>query len=745
MKIKKQNIIKQIKRFLPYIFVALILLTLPTIVLAATTAPAAGAATGAAGAASTTPNVSASIASFGTTLAKQLPRLFNLLGIVLLVIQSVLWPILLLIGGLLTNDFLFAGGMQTMLLNVWSAVRDFVNVFFVLVILAVAIANIVGVDAHDFQIKTVLPKIIIGLILVNFSFFGAKVIIDFSNVLATSIITIPSNSNLVGNDYKNLGVNPEFVNKLCNTVFSKVPYSTVLALNKTVNQVCAKNAKLEGAGKSKSYQQTLTNYGKKMFSNLNARNVSLVMATEMMQITQIDKVDGIAVTDLKTLTINSLFSIIFFLIYAVAFIALFVALLVRTVVLWITTALLPVAVLGETFAPIGKHVKEGKNSIMGNFLKAAFLPVPISVVLAIGIIMITQLKQIGPNVINSTNIASLGLVVAGPSSLQDLLAGLATAAFIWIAVFQAIGEGPWSKFTNSIRTHVGGFATSLAKAPFYAPIIPVGGHMIGLANLASVINLRGPAAYIRHSRSEIIGEFSQAADPQRALTQLSTAKGQIANLKAMQDLPYAPTLSPPIISKMADATMKKAKANNIKFRPTAGISTWKELSDKMKHGLSSKIFHKVMANQRPTNVAGTAAGTSGTPSSGATNHDTAKATNKSKMFNLRKKIDQQTGKPDKMNEVISQIKELAQKLKKGVSASGVPNNTDIPKGIQSAYQTLKGLGLDSRQALSDLKSALEKDGTKVNQELWDKITKSVATHNGSGDYIAEDIKKSNSK
>jgi len=44
--------------------------------------------------------------------------LFTSLNTILIALQAVLWPILLLIGGLLSNDFLFAGGMQTVMLNV---------------------------------------------------------------------------------------------------------------------------------------------------------------------------------------------------------------------------------------------------------------------------------------------------------------------------------------------------------------------------------------------------------------------------------------------------------------------------------------------------------------------------------------------------------------------------------------------------------------------------------------------------
>jgi len=63
----------------------------------------------------------------------------------------------------------------------WVIVRDLVNMFFVLILLAIALATILRVESYG--IKALLPKLIIIAVLINFSLVIAGAIIDFSQVL----------------------------------------------------------------------------------------------------------------------------------------------------------------------------------------------------------------------------------------------------------------------------------------------------------------------------------------------------------------------------------------------------------------------------------------------------------------------------------------------------------------------------------------------------------------------------------
>ncbi|MFH1170338.1 MAG: type IV secretion system protein [Candidatus Vogelbacteria bacterium] len=69
----------------------------------------------------------------------------------------------------------------------WSVIRDLVNMGFIFVLLYIAISTILGVGANDW--KKLVPKLIIVALLVNFSMFFTRVIIDVSNVTANQFYT----------------------------------------------------------------------------------------------------------------------------------------------------------------------------------------------------------------------------------------------------------------------------------------------------------------------------------------------------------------------------------------------------------------------------------------------------------------------------------------------------------------------------------------------------------------------------
>lgn len=115
-------------------------------------------------------------------------RLISLLGSL---INMLLWIVIKFIGDLLTNDFIFGAGIEDMLKSIWQTVRNFVNIAFVFVLLVIAFYNIVSIDPEKIPLKKSLGKVAIALILVNFSYFAAKVVLDVANVLTTAVFAIP--------------------------------------------------------------------------------------------------------------------------------------------------------------------------------------------------------------------------------------------------------------------------------------------------------------------------------------------------------------------------------------------------------------------------------------------------------------------------------------------------------------------------------------------------------------------------
>lgn len=106
-------------------------------------------------------------------------------------VHAIFWPILLLIGSLMDNDLIFGPDIGERLREIWVVMRNIVNIAFVFILLIIAFYNVTGFGGEgNFALKSILPKFVIALIAVNFSFMACKVILDASNVVAMSVYDI---------------------------------------------------------------------------------------------------------------------------------------------------------------------------------------------------------------------------------------------------------------------------------------------------------------------------------------------------------------------------------------------------------------------------------------------------------------------------------------------------------------------------------------------------------------------------
>ena len=69
----------------------------------------------------------------------------------------------------------------------WSSMRNIANVLFVVAFLVVIYSLITGKGVGNYNIKRMLPRFIIGAIMVNISYYICQVLIDISNVAGSSI------------------------------------------------------------------------------------------------------------------------------------------------------------------------------------------------------------------------------------------------------------------------------------------------------------------------------------------------------------------------------------------------------------------------------------------------------------------------------------------------------------------------------------------------------------------------------
>ena len=70
---------------------------------------------------------------------------------------------------------------------VWAYTRDITNIVFIIFLLIVVISHLTGLGITNYNLKRILPRLIVVAILVNVSFFICQIAIDVSNILGSGL------------------------------------------------------------------------------------------------------------------------------------------------------------------------------------------------------------------------------------------------------------------------------------------------------------------------------------------------------------------------------------------------------------------------------------------------------------------------------------------------------------------------------------------------------------------------------
>lgn len=434
--------------------------------------------------------------------------LLNGLSKVVGILQRVFWPVLLMIGSLMQNDILFGAGMEQRLLEVWVNIRNIVNILFVLVLLGIALYNVVGAG-ENYHFKTILPKFIIALIAVNFTFIGMKVVLDGVNIVSTALFALPDSVEKTlksggpsGSD--KIGIlSIEEANGICGAIYGgvninepegKASYQQNLAeaQKQNPNTFCQP----EPGGTPSTYMRSSA---VKFFSGMNAKNAALVMAVTLGRANLFDKVYVNAKKlTMGNLVLNTLFTIILYVVYGTAYVALFVTLLIRLVALWVMIAISPLIVLPAVLPENIKGMLGEGGEIGKKFIKNAIVPIPVALVMSVGFVMLRGLQSANlstsPDPFINNPTLSLDLLTSGITSLQQLIVCGGMVAFVWVGVFEAM-KGTYAEHAvDAIKNTVSGAGKALGKfAVGSIPLFPtargpvtVGALGVGLQAMQNV-------------------------------------------------------------------------------------------------------------------------------------------------------------------------------------------------------------------------------------------------------------------
>lgn len=417
--------------------------------------------------------------------------LSKVLSIILSMISQLLWPLLMFAGGLMKSDFLYTGAIDLKLSEMWIQVRNLVNIAYVLLLLAVALYNVVGLGetVSMLELKKALPKIIIGLVLVNFSYAGVKVVLDVINVGTTFAFSIgQTDARLTqatlleiqkaqGPICDTIGGGGKLAENIAKDAKNKAIATQCAGKTGTAASKCESdiNQYYSSKGSSSSSAMCVPDKNGKLVINdkvqryLKSWNVDsslMIIAIKFMNIQDLPKVSAAAAKGgIAALTINMLFSLVMFLIYAVSFVVLVVVLFTRAAVLWMIIIFSPVIVLNATFPIPGV----GGNS--SKIVKTLIAPMLIGFVLSIGFILLATMQNIN---YNGQGTLTSGAPTSSIDTFQDLLVAIGSVVFLWYGIKTATSDTISDKITGPILEGAQTAGTWLAKAPFkYTPLFQV--------------------------------------------------------------------------------------------------------------------------------------------------------------------------------------------------------------------------------------------------------------------------------
>ena len=561
-------------------------------------------------------------------------------------INKLLWPILTIIGGLINNDILFSSGMSERLYDIWVPIRNIVNILFVLALVGLALYNILGINSENSQysIKAMLPKLIAGIIVVNFSFLGMKVFLDGINVLTTAIFAIPnqvsqglapgSNAGTILNNsddsvstnarehfckqlYSENGSNlkPEdFSNNVDNLIYMRlgdkyhIPARDVKKIKAYIPDLKADvqnafNADLNILRQAGAYckfdgqKLILSDSGLAFFNQYGANNAALAMAISMGKMLFVQDISSnLSKNTYESFAINTIFSLLLYIVYATSFIVLFAVLVARLIIMWLGIAFSPIIALGIVVPVVKEKFKTGE--LTTKFVEHAIAPIIIGMTMTVGWIMLNALQNtLGSDtssLLSAKDALIPGVPIPGLETLQGLLVCLATVAVVWVGVFAGAEKTIANKFTNVIKEQLERAGKFVAKAPFkYTPWIPVqiqGKEGTGKFSLNQV--LRAKDNLINSIENpENINKLSDAlgitrgAD-EKTLTSLSSADDIASTFGRIQD-------PGKISGKNGKAILEKFKEGTDAYRNL--VETSRDSSNLEKKRFADKMLEAIAA------------------------------------------------------------------------------------------------------------------------------------------------------
>ncbi|MFH1670165.1 MAG: hypothetical protein ABIA92_01110 [Patescibacteria group bacterium] len=355
------------------------------------------------------------------------------------------------------------GGGVGPLQTLWMHSRDIVNVILAFILVGGAVMTIVFAKGDYFKTKIV--QFLVAIILVNFSWFFPRVVIDTANVLTATVYALPAaiGYNCVGPDGGDCYIweDPQFdLNESARSAWIRLDNDNFCTPDFAI---CYKRVTLDRNANSPAA----------LLLGLVINNARLFNLSTIPDIPD-DRIAGVPIgTDRASrqirLVIYALFS--FILIAALFFplAAMLIVFIVRIPWLWLTIAFMPFMFLGLI---LGDKMGEFDTmKIWKKFLGAAFVPLFVAIPIAIGFMLLNT----GIDIIAMPDAGSTPGLFSIDNFLDLLWLGM-TLGVLYIGTFAALKAAHIAEtIVTSIESYGQALGKGLAMLPARIPFIPVPG------------------------------------------------------------------------------------------------------------------------------------------------------------------------------------------------------------------------------------------------------------------------------
>lgn len=388
-----------------------------------------------------------------------------------------LLTLLKMLGYFLQADFFNDVEMMSALNNVWQLSRNIMNVLFAIALIAVSFYTIV--TAKTQLIKDKWSHFVLAVILVNFSWFFPRVIIDVANVLTATVYNIPS--TLPAFDCFEIGKEGA-PPKPCEVVVD----AGFFLSEEQQKDFCTDNGVTYGTSSCSCFAG-LGCYAKDTWVNsvtrtdgkgmrpahamINGMAVSFAKITNYAQIPEVlSDPDNI---DVAQVTLQVIMGVLMAFLVQIAMVlpllGIGIGLFLRIIIMWVCVAFMPFTFIGFMVnGKLGTNVFGFETDVWKEFLNAAFLPTIVAVPMTVGFIMLTTVAKVpAPDGLDSFFVP----LIPGIQGWWPLLWIFAAIGIMWVGTFAALRK---SQIVGKVTDKLQGigqqaFGTA-ARLPLLAPL-----------------------------------------------------------------------------------------------------------------------------------------------------------------------------------------------------------------------------------------------------------------------------------